>query len=243
MKIAFVDDDTLERNKALPILLNGFQSYNIPVQRFDFFENGKSFLDAWKDGTYDLVILDIYMGELSGVDVANKVRERNKDTRIVFCSTSNEFANESYDVNACYYIQKPVTEKAVLQMIARLNIEDFELRRFITLPDGQQLILRNMIYAEYHNHQVEIFTKKGPNITTWISNSVFVDLLSSYDFLLPCNSGSVINLWEVSEMKNDMFIMSDSSCITISRRKKNEVKNLYHAFLLNSVKAHLTFSN
>ena len=236
MKIAFVDDDALERNKALPVLLNCFQSYNIPVQRFDFFENGQSFLDVWKERQYDLVVLDIYMGELTGVDVARKIREYNKDIRIVFCSTSNEFANESYDVNACYYIQKPLTETAVSQMIARLNIEDFELRRFITLPDGQQLVLRNMIYAEYHNHLVDIITKKGPKITIRTSLSVLTKLLSPFDFMVSCNSGSVINMWEVSELKNDMFIMSDSSCIPISRRKKNEVKTLYNTFLLNSVK-------
>ena len=235
MVIAYVDDDSTERNRALPVFLNGFQKYKIPVKRFDLFEDGKSFLNNWQEDEYDLVILDIFMGEMTGVDVANKIREKNKDIRIVFCSTSNEFANESYDVNACYYIQKPVSEKTVSQMITRLNVEDFELRRFIVLPDGQKLILRNMIYAEYNNHQVEIFMKKGHSIKTWISHSAFVKLLSPFDFFLACNSGSVINLWEVSKMQNDVFIMSNSASVSISRRKKGEVKTKYQSFLLKSV--------
>ena len=41
------------------------------------------------------------MGDLTGVDVARKIRETDHNVRLVFCTTSNDFANESYEVAAC----------------------------------------------------------------------------------------------------------------------------------------------
>ena len=233
MIIAYVDDDFNERAYALPIFLKGFQDYNIPVHRFDFFDNAAEFLENFRRECYDLVILDIYMGGLSGVEAANAVREYSKDTRIVFCSSSNEFANESYDVNACYYIQKPVTKEAVSAMISRLDIEYYEKRRFIVLPDGQKLTLRSIVYTEYSNHQIRIHTKKGPGLKTWMSHSAFAELLAPYDFMLQCNSGTMINMYEAAEMKGDVFLMNNGDMVSVSRRRKADVKSAYRSFLLS----------
>lgn len=48
------------------------------------------------------------MDKLTGVDVARKIRERDSNVKIVFSTTSNEFASESYEVNACYYLRKSI---------------------------------------------------------------------------------------------------------------------------------------
>lgn len=56
-------------------------------------------------------VVDIYMGKLTGIDLARKIRSRDEEVRIVFCSSSNEFAAESYELNASYYIRKPVSSR------------------------------------------------------------------------------------------------------------------------------------
>ena len=58
-------------------------------------------------GAYDLVVLDIFMGKMTGIEVAEKLRETDKSVHIAFGTSSNEFASESYDLNACYYLCKP----------------------------------------------------------------------------------------------------------------------------------------
>lgn len=53
---------------------------------------------AWTPGMCDLVILDIFMGGVTGMDVAREIRRSDREVKLVFCTTSNEFASESYEV-------------------------------------------------------------------------------------------------------------------------------------------------
>lgn len=160
MVIALIDDNPYERDCLSSLVVSEFEKSGIPIKQFDFFENGEDFLKKQELHQYDLIILDIFMGEMSGIDLAHQIRLQNKYVRIVFCSTSNDFACESYNVGASYYIQKPVTSQDIIQMMERLDIEDFELRRFVSLPNQQQVLLRNIIYAEYSNHVITIHKKK-----------------------------------------------------------------------------------
>ena len=98
MRVAFIDDDPNEL-KILHTYFNDLtDSSTISI---DDFSSGEEFLSRFTAGLYDLVILDIFTGDLTGVDVARKIRETDHNVRLVFCTTSNDFASESYEVAAC----------------------------------------------------------------------------------------------------------------------------------------------
>lgn len=78
------------------------------------------------------------MDKLTGVDVARKIRERDSNVKIVFSTTSNEFASESYEVNACYYLRKPFGRDKVKVMLDRLNLTEIEKMRTVKLPGWHQ---------------------------------------------------------------------------------------------------------
>lgn len=103
MRIAIVDDD-IQMCEQLRTLLNEFLGDSSEISDY---RSGEEFLNAWETADFDLIILDIFMDKLTGVDVARKIRERDSNVKIVFSTTSNEFASESYEVNACYYLRKP----------------------------------------------------------------------------------------------------------------------------------------
>ena len=98
MRVAFIDDDPNE----LKILHPYFNDLTDPSTiSIDDFSSEEEFLSRFTAGLYDLVILDIFMGDLTGVDVARKIRETDHNVRLIFCTTSNDFASESYEVAAC----------------------------------------------------------------------------------------------------------------------------------------------
>lgn len=98
MRVAFIDDDPNE----LKILHTYFNDLTDPSTiSIDDFSSGEEFLSRFTAGLYDLVTLDIFTGDLTGVDVARKIRETDHNVRLVFCTTSNDFASESYEVAAC----------------------------------------------------------------------------------------------------------------------------------------------
>ena len=143
MRIAIVDDD-IQMCEQLRTLLNEFLGDSSEISDY---RSGEEFLNAWETADFDLIILDIFMDKLTGMDVARKIRERDSNVKIVFSTTSNEFASESYEVNACYYLRKPFGRDKVKVMLDRLNLTEIEKMRTVKLPDGTSAILRNIIYS------------------------------------------------------------------------------------------------
>ena len=185
---------------------------------------------------YDVVILDMFMNVLSGIDVARKIRKTDSDVKLIFCTTSNEFASESYSVNASYYLRKPISRDDIRTMLKKINPDDYELVRFITLPDGQRLIIRNIIYTEYFNHMAYIHTKAGEDIKARILQAELEAALSEFCYLFPCSKGILVNFYEVSGCDKDVFVMSNGSKVPVSRRKAKETENAYTEFMFRKLR-------
>ena len=109
MKIAIVDDQIKDINELSKMIIDEFEKFDINIEKFDFFNCGEDFLCLWQPGKYEVLILDIFMKDLSGVDVAMKIRELDNEVKLVFITASNEFASESYMVNASFYLKKKRT--------------------------------------------------------------------------------------------------------------------------------------
>lgn len=225
MRIALVDDTPVELEVLTEII-----NKELPHADIFTFSSGEQFLEAWANNSYDLILLDIYMEGMLGVDVARKVRETDEDVRLVFCTTSNEFASESYEVGANYYLQKPVSTTSFQRMLKMIRLEDYEENRFITLPDGQRIVLRNITYTEYYNHSIIIHSKKRADLQTRMSQTEWETLLSEYDFLCSCSKGIIVNFYEVDKVTDGMFLLYNGEAVPISRRKTKEMTESYAHF-------------
>lgn len=225
MKIAIVDDRPEELNRILQITKKA-----LPQAKLFTFPSGEAFLETWKQGEYVLILLDIFMDGILGIDVARKVREDDKDVRLVFCTTSNEFACESYEVGANYYLQKPISESSFAKMLEMIRLDHYEENRFITLPDGQRIILRNITYTEYYNHSIIIHSKKRDDLQTRMSQTEWETLLAEHHFLSSCSKGIVVNFYEADRIENGMFLLKNGNSVPISRRKYKEIAEAFAHF-------------
>lgn len=240
MKIALVDDNPQEIEKLSKMLADEFDNSGLAIEQMDFFKSGEDFLHIWKSKMYDMILLDLFMYQLSGVDVAKKIRETDSDVRLVFCTSSNDFASESYLVNASFYLRKPVDKNGICAMIQKNNFKEYELSRYITLPDGQRLILRNMIYSEYFNHIIQIHTKTESNLQIRISQAEFEQCLAEFSFMICCCKGIMVNMYEISKHDNDIFFLKNGSKVPISRRKSKEIEEIYTDFMFEKMRGEIT---
>ena len=231
MRIALVDDSPIELDIITTITTN-----ELPHATVCAFHDGKSFLEAWAKHSYDLILLDIYMENMLGIDVARKIRETDEDVRIVFCTTSNEFASESYEVGADYYLQKPVSSISFQRMLKMIRLDLYEENRFITLPDGQKVVLRNITYTEYYNHSIIIHSKKRADLQTRMSQMDWEALLQDHHFLYNCSKGVVVNFHEVERTENGMFVLYSGDAVPISRRKAKDTMEAFAQFRFDKMR-------
>ena len=226
MKIAIVDDD-IRMYECLQTYL--YELLGSSAECI-YFPSGEDFLQTWQSDTFELIILDIFMDGLTGMDVAREIRRTNHEVRLVFSTTSNEFASESYEVNACYYLRKPFGRDKVKVMLDRLNLAEIEKMRTVKLPDGTSAILRNIIYVDFSSHRVTLHCKYDVDTIVRTSFSEIESLLCAYPYFSSPTKGMLINFYEVASQTNDVFIMSDGKNIPISRRKSKEVLDAYFTF-------------
>lgn len=133
---------------------------------------GKRCWRTGRPGAFELVVLDIYMGGATGMEVARRLRAGDGQVRLAFATSSNDFASESYEVGACYYLRKPFRPEGVRAMLERLDLEALERSRRLRLPDGSQVVLRSIRYAASDGHRVTLHCKdgdrtRGPPLPPW----------------------------------------------------------------------------
>ena len=238
MKIALVDDEIVQLQNLRSLLADELQRVvpNTPHQ-IDSFRSGQSFLDHWEEERYDIVILDIFMGGITGVDVAKQIRLTDPNVKLVFCSHSNEFAAESYQVNAQYYLVKPATPGSISNMLQRLNLELIQMGQTVTLPDGHSIILRQILYTEYFNHVITIYLKGGQTHRLRVNHSRLEEILSPYGYIYCPSKGILINFHEVLSITEDALTMSNDVVLPISRRKSKDVQAAYAKFRFQKLRS------
>lgn len=236
MKIALVDDEQAELDHIYQLLKSQL-AFAENTLKIDTFSSGTAFLEAWAPGSYDLLILDIYMDRTDGIAVARQVRKTDSNIRLVFCTSSNEFASESYEVCAHYYLCKPVTQQGMTAMLERLNLAAYERERQLPLPDGQKVILHNIIYTEYFNHIVTIYNQTGAAVQTRISQKEMEQLLCRYPYFCCCSRGIIVNFHAVQKYSADTFWLNNGQTVPISRRRSKEVIDAYTHFLFEKMRA------
>lgn len=176
------------------------------------------------------------MDEMSGIEIARKIRGIDPEILLVFCTSSNEFASESYEVNAQYYLQKPVTFEKLDRMLDRLNLEKVDQTRALLLPDGYPVILRSIIYTEYYNHVVTFYLKGSEIHRIRISQSEVERLLLFYPYFFSPTRGIILNFHETIQLSEGLFLMSDGKRIPIARRKLKETQDAYTRFRFDKMR-------
>lgn len=107
IKIAICDDDALCLQSTKEAVSKWAFQYNIQVT-VEVFDNGDRLLEHCLREHTDILLLDIMMPLLNGMDAAHEIRDYDQHVRIIFFTSSPEFAIDSYDVKASGYLLKPL---------------------------------------------------------------------------------------------------------------------------------------
>lgn len=150
-----------------------FLEYNLLKEGFKIYtaENGKEAIEVAKKYQPELIVLDVMMPEMDGVETCKKLRELSsfKDTLIVFLTarSADEFEIEGFDVGADDYISKPIRPKVFISRIKALlkrrvaTDKESLVRKFENISidiEKRQITLGEKIIDSLPKKQFEILT-------------------------------------------------------------------------------------
>lgn len=117
MKIAVCDDrPNISKNREL--LEKYQQTVRDWMSQAEYFLSGAELLDqAEERGGYDLYLLDILMPGENGISVGKRLRQMGKQGELIFLTSSNDYAADSYEVRAFFYLLKPVEEEKLFRVL------------------------------------------------------------------------------------------------------------------------------
>ncbi len=234
MNIAIVDDEISELNAA-ELYLRSFIQKNYPEiyseVTIQTFSNTNEFLNVFKPGLFQLVILDIRMEEIDGLQAAQIIRARgDDDVNIVFLTSSDDFILNGYRVFAVGYFLKPISnhEDDFSRTFEHIFPKIFKNTPEIALNvSGNEIFVpnRNILYIDIdYRHRLCVYLADGKKFVTANNYSEIQPILLADERFLECYHRIIVNMDYIKSMEPDDFILMDGTSIPISQRKKKEVK-------------------
>ncbi|MCC5890909.1 MAG: response regulator transcription factor [Alkalibacterium sp.] len=227
-RVALVDDEAAQ----LQLLKKMLSTYGVNEKidlEFLTFESSEAFLFHFEeDKAFDLLILDIEMGKMNGMELARHLRAHNHDIRLLFVTGYTDYIGQGYEVSAVDYVLKPVDKDKLFQVLNRFKKitpkEDTYV--FVETADGMSRLSQgDIFYLEANKHQTNLYTAEG-EIEAKESFSHFEKELLSDQFIKTHRSYSV-NLAYVKRIGKQDVIMDDETTVPISRRKTKEVNQAF----------------
>lgn len=225
MRIAIVDDQKNWR-VCVEELIKKHYAQNTP--QTDQFDCGESFYDQ---DEYDVVFMDIEMGEMDGFETAKRYRHKNSDALIVFLTTHVELSRRGYMVNAFRYIDKEFIVDEVeeaLTAIDELPKKDHVIVFHVVNMAEMHIRAKDILYVETDKRNIIVHTIERD----YVSNRGIEEVeeeLKEHGFFR-CHRSYLVNLERIRKIDRSFAYFGNGRKAMISSRKYQEMKEKFFAY-------------
>ena len=234
-RIALCDDEQKILDEVLQYINKNAESKNIQSLEVFPFDSASSLKNALDDEkSFDIFVLDVYIGKEMGTALAKNIRERGIDSPIIFLTTSVEHAPQGYETGTLRYLIKPLEPEKFYEAIdaACLQAEKLQskLIRFKTENGIESINANNIMYSEAHDHYQYIKLDNGQTIKVRTTVSELYALLAKNDGFFRLGSAYIINLRNIKNLTSSAILLYDNTTIPIPRGKHAELKKVFWNF-------------
>lgn len=229
-------DDNLKENEKLsglienyceshPGIVSGFQSFSSPTELLNVVENKMGF---------DVYLLDILMPDLTGIEVAQRLRAKSQESFIVFLTFSEDFALEAFRVGALQYLVKPIEKEELFAVLDRaLTLAERRAPKTIlinTVQGKERIPLSSIVFVECRNHILSYHLSDGRALTGRTIRTSFEVamgvLLAERNFIHPHKS-FIINADYVERLTAQTFLMAGGFEVPITKSRYAQARSKY----------------
>ncbi|WP_234121015.1 LytR/AlgR family response regulator transcription factor [Clostridium hydrogenum] len=232
LNIAICDDEEIQRREIVAMLKNiiSFDFMNLKIYEF---KSGEELIFC--SINFDVILLDIKLDNVNGIEVAKKIRDRNSKTNIIFITAYKDYVFDAFDVRAFNYILKPIDENR-LKKIIKLALLEFREDKFIiakTSSESIKISYNDIIYIESQGRKVKIHTTYDV-IEYYYRISEIEKELSLSNFFR-CHKSFIVNFMYVERYTSKYIILKNSEEIYISKYRLNDFSKAFMYYLKGEI--------
>lgn len=186
MKIAVCDDDSQELERISALIDTYKRESKVPLT-YKTFRSATELISSMGSSDYDILLLDILMPGINGMQAAHEIRAFDAGVKIVFLTSSPEFAVESYAVKAYDYILKPVSKDKLFSILDAVIAEELKPLEGLTVKTQSgitRILFSRLAFVEIMNKKLYFHLADGSVREVSASLASFEeDLLARAEFV------------------------------------------------------------
>ncbi|MDF2838303.1 MAG: response regulator of the LytR/AlgR family [Evtepia sp.] len=229
MHIAICDDDK-EELAHITSLLEKYRREHHAALTHQAFHSAVELLSTAKAGDSALYLLDVMMPAVNGMEAAKEIRRFDSETKIVFLTSSPEFAVASYSVKAMDYILKPVSENRLFSVLDELLRDSQKPQEGLSVKvkNGiSRILFSRLCYVEVVNKQVYFHLSDNSVREVTARLSEFEQALLARPEFVRTHRSFIVNLFQIDQLVQSKITTQQGKNIPVSRTLYKEVRDAY----------------
>ncbi len=225
MKIAIVDDEVKEQ-EIIAKYIGEWAENEKELVEFVRFDSSESFLFSWEDAKdYALLVLDIEMGEISGLELAKRIRLEDEKIPILFVTGYDEYMQYGYEVSALHYLIKPVNKEKLFQVLAKLSEQEETTKSLIVNSENEvrRILMNHVLYVEAAGHGSILHTTDEVIRLKESFGEIERKVLPMGE-AVKCHRAYLVNLRFVSALQNANLILDNGEYLPIARSRMKQMQ-------------------
>lgn len=241
IKIAFCDDDMEVLHQMNELLDRYWVERNEDITYAAFQSPFELLTEIEKGIRPDILFLDVVMPGQNGMDVAKEIRQYDTNMKIIFLTSSPEFAVESYSVGAYFYQLKPIWEESFFRLMDAVLAECEKKKKnslILRSKDGiTRIDLQQLEYCEVLGRKLLFHLEDGAVLESAGSLDDLAGQLMQYSNFFRPHRSFLVNMEYIQNISSRSIKMVNDAEIPIPHGKCSEIKNTYMEYAFNGEQA------
>lgn len=236
IRIAVCDDNSDFLKIAVSMIEKWSEQRSIATQIFCF-DNGDDLIAKNSVLRMDIIILDIIMPLLNGMQTAREIRQNDTVVKIIFLTSSPEFALESYDVKAQGYLLKPVDCDKLNNLLDDCSRHfDVEPKNLVLKTDFgyQKIYYRDIEYVEAQNKNVIFHMRSGKIVKSKEPLYSFESKLNDSEGFFKCHRSYIVYIPNVDNFNMSEINTKSGERVPIARGYGKTFQEAYFTYMFQS---------
>ena len=233
IKIAICDDE--EKAVALHerIVKSCLQSQGIGYEITTYTQSRNLLCDITDDRFfYDLILLDIEMPGISGMEIPQQIKGFLPNVRIIFVTSHTEYAIDAFELSIFRYVPKNNLEvklaSAVTDAAKLIELEAGQEYTIQTANRMERIPYKDIFYIQRNGKNASIVSSVGTAKVRKSLQQVF-DELNTPEFIF-IDRGCIVNIIQIMKISDGMAVLKNGEQLPISRSHLQEVKQKINQF-------------
>ena len=184
--------------------------------------------------TFDVFLLDVYIGDEMGTALAKDIRKRGIESPILFLTTSIEHAPESFETGTLRYLIKPLNPQRFFEAMdaAFVQVEKLGKRRIkLKTENGIESVnASRILYSESHAHYQYVTLEDGKQLRVRMTVAELFAMLIKHGGFVRVGSAYIVNLRNIRSVSASEVHLYNNITIPIPRGKHTELKKAFWDF-------------